>query len=92
MSGWWTPKGDGITVAVRVMPGARRSEVVDAAGERLRIKVAAPAVEGKANIEVVRFLAEVFGVRRSAVSILRGEHSRDKTVRVVGIDHPPPIA
>ena len=91
MSGWWSKYEGGITVTTRVTPGARRSEVVDVAGDRLRLKVAAPAVEGKANAEVVRFLAEVFGVRRSAVVLWRGEHSRDKILQISGIDAPPAI-
>ena len=54
MSDWWSVFEGGITVIVRVTPGARRSEVIDVAGERLRLKVAAPAVEGKANAPATR--------------------------------------
>ena len=88
--GWWTPTQDGIDVAVRVTPGAPRSEVIDTTGERLRIRVAAPAADGKANAEVERFVAKLFGVRASAVSILRGDRAREKTVRVNGIKQLPP--
>jgi len=80
---------DGVTVAVRVQPGARRSEVVDATGEQLRIRIAAPPVDGKANAEVRRFVAELFGVRASAVTLVRGERHRDKVVRITGVDVPP---
>jgi len=76
-------------LSVRVTPGARRSEVIDASGDRLRIRVAAPALEGRANAEVERFVAALFGVRRSAVSLVRGERSRDKTLRIAGIESPP---
>lgn len=76
-------------MSVRVTPGARRSEVIDASGDRLRIRVAAPALEGRANAEVERFVAALFGVRRSAVSLVRGERSRDKTLRIAGIESPP---
>jgi uncharacterized protein (TIGR00251 family) len=86
---WWSARDGAITVAVRVTPGARRSEVIDASGDRLRIRVAAPALDGRANAEVQRFVAARFGVRRSAVSLLRGERSRDKTLRIAGIDAPP---
>lgn len=88
-AGWWSAGDGGITVAIRVIPGARRSEVVDATGGRVRIRVAAPAREGKANLELVRFVAELFGVRRSAVSIVRGEHARDKALWVAGVAAPP---
>lgn len=87
---WWSAGEGGITVSLRVAAGARRSEVIDATGERLRLRIAAPAVEGKANAEVVRVLAKLFGVRRSAISLVRGVRSREKTVWVAGIAAPPP--
>jgi uncharacterized protein len=87
---WWSVGDGGITVAVRVVPGARRSELVAASAAALRIRVAAPAHDGKANAEVRRFLGEVFGVRSSAVSIVRGERARDKVVTIAGIVQPPP--
>ena len=86
---WWALTEGGLTVAVRVVPGARRSEVIDASKATLRIRVAAAAHEGKANAELQRFLGELFGVRRSAVSITRGERSRDKVVQIAGVREPP---
>lgn len=86
---WWTADDDGIVVSVRVTPRARRSEVIDATGEQLRVRIAAPAHEARANVEVQRFLARLFGVRRSAVSLRRGERSRDKTVAIAGLREPP---
>ena len=86
---WWSADDDGIVISVRVTPGAKRSEVIDDSGERLRLRIAAPATEGRANAEVARFVASLFGVRRSAVSLVRGERSRDKTLRVVGPTSPP---
>ena len=86
---WWSPGEGGITVLVRVTAGARRSEVIDASGERLRVRLGAPAVEGKANVELERMMAKLFGVRRSAVLLVRGERSREKTLWVAGISEPP---
>jgi len=86
---WWASSEDGIDVFVRAVPGAATSMVMDASGDRLRIRVAARAVEGKANHELCRFLASACDVRRSAVSITRGERSRDKTIRIAGIAAPP---
>ena len=88
--GWWHPIDGGIAIAVRVTPGARRSEVISADADRLRIRLAAPPVEGKANEALRRFLAEACGVRTSAVTLLRGDRSRDKVVAVAGMDAPPP--
>jgi len=50
-------------------------------GDRLKVKVKAPAVEGKANAELLRFLAEHFRVKPNTVEIVRGETSRTKIVR-----------
>jgi uncharacterized protein (TIGR00251 family) len=86
---WWSERDGGITVAVRVTPVARASEVVAEDGDRLRVRIAAPAVEGKANAELQRLLATRFGVRPRAVTLVRGEHSRDKVVHIEGITTPP---
>jgi len=88
---WWTPSagGDSINVAVRVNPGARRSEIVGVVDGALRVKLAARPVDGQANAELARVIAAAFGVRRSAVDLLRGDRSRSKIVRIAGIDAPP---
>ena len=70
------------TVDIRVQPGAKKNAVEGLLNGRLKLRIAAPAVEGKANKAVVEFLAGVLKVKKSQVSILRGETSREKTVRV----------
>jgi uncharacterized protein (TIGR00251 family) len=72
----------GIVLTLHVQPGARRTGIAGLYGDALKIRLAAPAVDGKANAELVRFLARAFGVARSAVMIVRGETSRQKTVRI----------
>lgn len=79
---WARRAHDGWLLDVRVQPGARRTEVVGPLGDSLKIRVRAPANDGKANAELVRFLADRLGVPRSAVQIVRGQTSRAKTVRV----------
>lgn len=91
MTDWWAATADGIEVRVRATPGGRRSEVLGVAEGRLRVRVAAPAVEGKANAELVRFLAALLGVRRQAVRLVSGEHARDKRLHVTGLREPPPL-
>jgi uncharacterized protein (TIGR00251 family) len=78
-----------LTVHLRVTPNGRRSEVLDTTGDRLRVRIAAPAVDGKANDELARFLADLFGVRRSAVTIVAGQRAREKTVVIQGVERPP---
>jgi len=89
VSAWWSVSDHLMTIRLRVTPSGRRSEVLDTTGDRLRVRLAAPAVDGKANVELIRLLAELFGVRRSAVTILAGQRAREKTVAIQGVDHLP---
>jgi hypothetical protein len=73
-------------LAVQITTNAPRSEIAGWLGDRLKIKIKAPPVDGKANAELVRFLAEKFGVRQSAVRILRGETAKRKMVEIDGLD------
>ncbi len=77
--------GEGLLLDLHVQPNARQSSVEGVHGERLKVKIASPPVDGKANREVCRFLAELFGVAKSAVSIERGASSRAKQVLVRGV-------
>ena len=71
---------------LHVQPAAKRTEIVGIHGEgaaaRLKVRLAAPPVDGKANAELLRFLASAFGVPRRAVLLLHGESSRRKTVQI----------
>jgi uncharacterized protein (TIGR00251 family) len=81
---WWRPDGDDWLLAVRVQPGASRAEVVGEYGEQLRIRLQAPPVDGKANAALVSFVADQLGLPRSAVSVVRGQSSRSKVLRITG--------
>lgn len=70
---------------VAARPGASRSAVVGLAGEAVKVSIAAPPEKGKANDELVRFLAKALGLRRPQVALAKGEASRDKVVRVEGL-------
>ena len=72
-------------MTLRIHPRAKRSAVTGRLGGAYKFDLAAPPVEGKANEECVRFLAEVAGVPRSRVRILAGQTSRTKIVEVDGI-------
>jgi uncharacterized protein (TIGR00251 family) len=69
-------------VTVKVHPRAKRSAVTGRFGDAWKLDLAAPPVDGKANEECVRFLAELAGVARSRVRIVSGATSRMKTVEV----------
>ncbi len=84
--GYSTATRDGILLNLRVSPGAKHSAIGGPYGESaFKLKVAAPPAEGKANAEAERFLAELLGIPRSNVTVVRGASSRDKTVRVRGV-------
>ena len=72
-------------LVVHVVPRAKRTEVVGRHGDALKIKLKAPPVDGAANAELVRFVAEQLGVRLAAVTITSGLTSRRKIVVVAGI-------
>src|SRR5438309_8698902 len=75
--------GDTVHLAVRVMPRADRNAVdgVSEAGA-LRIRLTAPPVDGAANIALIAFLADLLGVPKRAIAIVRGAQSRDKIVSI----------
>lgn len=73
------------TIAIKAIPNAPCSEIVGWLGTALKVKVHAPPVEGKANAALCDFLAETLGVPRRAVSVLRGDTSRQKLVRIDGL-------
>ena len=75
-----------LTIDVIVVPRASRTAVGPLQGDRLRVAVTAPPVDGEANAAVIEALADAFGVRRAAVRILRGERGRRKTVQITGAD------
>lgn len=71
-------------IRVRVIANSKRCEVVGRIGSTLRIKVQAPAIEGRANEELVDFLAEFFEVKPRMIKIVRGEKGKEKTIEVEG--------
>jgi len=75
----------GVELRVWVQPGAARSEIAGLHGEALKIRIAAPAQEGRANQALVEFLADLLGLPKSRVSILRGEKTREKVLLLRGL-------
>jgi uncharacterized protein len=73
-----------MVIRVRVIPNASRSEVVGRIGSTVRVKVAAPAIDGKANAELVSFLSDFFEVRNKSVKIVRGQKGKEKTIEISG--------
>ena len=81
-----TPEEPVVTLRVVVHPGAGRSSVVGQHGDALKVKVAAPPVDGRANRAVVELLADVLGVPESRVNVVSGQASRSKRLQIEGVD------
>ena len=80
------PRGDGALVRPRVSPDAKTAVLQVLHGDAaLRLRVAAPPVDGRANVEVERFVAERTGAVPSRVRVVRGHSGRDKTAVVDGV-------
>lgn len=70
---------------VHVVPNAKSDSIVGEHGDAVKVKLRAPAVEGKANAALISFLAEQLKISRRAIALERGHKSRDKVVRVNGL-------
>jgi uncharacterized protein len=80
---------DGVTLAVRAQPGAKKTAIAGIYGEgamaQLKVAVQAPPLEGRANQALIVFLAEAFGLPKSAVELTAGELSRSKVFLLRGM-------
>ncbi len=85
MSDWYRLSGNGhITLTLHIQPGAKKTEFAGRHGEALKIRLAAPPVDGKANEALLRFIAEQLNLAKSAVTLKSGQSSRHKVLEVVG--------
>jgi len=82
---WLTADEQGVSLVVRVIPRARTTEVAGVQDGALKIRLAAPPVEGAANRALVQFVAQCLGVRRRQVYVESGEHSRHKRLHIDGL-------
>ncbi len=82
---WLVADDDGVSLRLHVQPGAKKTEIAGLHGDALKIRLAAPPVDGKANACLLEFLARQLGVAKSAVELLSGETSRSKRLRVTGV-------
>lgn len=85
---WVRRDGDAWLLDIYVQPGARKTQIVGVHGGRLKLKIAAPPVDNKANMHLLDWLAARLRVAKSAVRLVRGETARQKTVAVTGSPAP----
>ncbi len=83
-AGWARRTLEGWRLALHVQPGAKRTEAAGLHGDRLKIRIAAPALDGRANEALVAFVAEHLGIPKSRVTLAQGAQSRAKVLAVAG--------
>jgi len=91
MPDWYRSSGDRIVLILHVQPGAKKTAVAGLHGDALKIRLAAPPIEGRANEALLRFIAELFKVPLRDVELKQGEQSRHKRVEVRGSQVKPDI-
>ena len=85
MSEWIKQAADGrLTLTLHIQPGAKKTEFAGLHGDALKIRLAAPPVDGKANEALIRFVADQLGLAKSAVNLKSGQTSRRKVLEVIG--------
>lgn len=80
-----TPTSAGIRLTIHAQPRAARSEIAGLHGRALKVRLAAPPVDGAANEALIRLLAERLGVPRGAIRIVAGAGGRSKVVEIAGL-------
>ena len=81
---YYQEKPDGLVVHLRVQPRASKNQLDGVVGDRLRVRLTAPPLEGEANKACAAFVAELAGVAKSKVTMLTGQKSREKSFHVSG--------
>lgn len=81
---WYRQQADGLVLTLHVQPGAKKTQVIGPHGDALKIKLAAPPIEGRANDALRRFIADTFDVPLRNVEFKQGEQSRHKVLVVRG--------
>jgi len=81
----FTEKDNTIIFTVKVVPRASKSEIVGEHDGALKLRIAAPPVDGAANAELIKLLSKMFDVPKSSVEILSGQTSKVKQVKIAGV-------
>ena len=81
-----TDGDDAVVVSIHAQPGAGRTEVVGRHGTALKVRVAAPPEQGRANDALVKLLSDQLGVPAASVTVVGGATSRSKQLRITGVE------
>jgi uncharacterized protein len=81
---WYQKKEGSVTLTLHIQPGAKRTEVAGLHGDALKIRVAAPPVEGAANAALLNFLKKAFAVPAAQITLKHGATGRHKVIEIAG--------
>lgn len=77
---WVQKTNGGFILKIHVVPNSSKTQIVGEHGDRLKVKIKAPPVDGKANEEVIEFFSDFFGLKKNQVEITSGETSKSKNI------------
>ena len=78
MPDFYNWQGENLVLSVKAQPNASKNEFSDIMGAFIKLRITAPPVDGKANQQLIRFLASTFGVSKSSIQLLNGDSCREK--------------
>ena len=84
MDSFYSEQNDGILLKIKAVPNSSKNEICGLIGDALKIKIKAPALENKANEELVKFLSKLLKIPKSAITIKSGDTSKLKTLYING--------
>ena len=79
-------KNSVLFVAIHAQPGAKRTAIVGVHGDKLKVCLASPPVDGKANAMLIKFFSKTLGLPKSSIQLVGGETSREKRLSISGVD------
>lgn len=82
---WFTVDARGVSMQLIISANAAKNEIIGVHDGRLKIKICKPAINGKANQELVRFLARTFSCAKSDIQVVHGEQIKQKTILITGL-------
>ena len=88
---WYKQEKDTVIIQVYIQPGAKRTEIAGLHGEALKIRLASPPIEGRANDMLIKYIAVLFNVPIRQVELKRGDKSRHKKIAIQGSNIDPAL-
>jgi uncharacterized protein (TIGR00251 family) len=82
---WLKGEGESLVIALHIQPGAKSTEICGEHGDALKIRLAAPPVDGKANASLLAFLSKLLGLPKAQLALVSGHTSRTKRVAINGL-------